>query len=95
LQTIRLFSVNLRTTFKEQSTNLKKANGFSIRISITKTKSMAIQGKNHVRCKIARDNEKQMEQVQNRNYLGFRVPYCVKEDINIKLGKFQTMRGKM
>jgi hypothetical protein len=63
-----------------------------MRISTMKTKAMAFQGKNHVRCKIVIHN-KIIEQVSSFKYLGFNVSYCLKEDINIKLNKFQRMCG--
>jgi hypothetical protein len=53
-----------------------------MRISTMKTKTMAFQGKNHIRCKIVIDN-KTIEQVSNFKYLGFNVSYCLKGDINI------------
>jgi hypothetical protein len=53
---------------------------------------MAFQEKNHIRCKIVIDN-KAIEQASSFNYLGFHVSYCLKEDINIKLRKFQRMCG--
>jgi polyphosphate kinase len=68
------------------------ANGFNMRISTMKTKAMAFQGKNHIRCKIVIDN-KTIEQVSSVKYLGFNVSYCLKEDTNIKLNKFQRMCG--
>jgi hypothetical protein len=69
-----------------------KANGFNMRISTMKTKTMAFQGKNHIRCKIVVDN-KTKEQISSFKYLGFNISYCLKEDINIKLNKFQRVCG--
>jgi hypothetical protein len=66
------------------------ANGFNMKVSTMKTKTMTFQGKNHIRCKIMIDN-KMTEQVSSFKYLGFNVSYCPKEDINIKLNKFQRM----
>jgi hypothetical protein len=66
------------------------ANGFNMRISTLKTKTVVYQGKNHIRCKIEIDNNI-TEQVSSFKYLGFNVSYCPKEDINIKLNKFQRM----
>jgi hypothetical protein len=63
-----------------------------MRISTMKTKTMAFQGKNYIRCKTVIDN-KTIEQVSSFNYLGFNISYCLKEDINIKLNKFQRMCG--
>jgi hypothetical protein len=63
-----------------------------MRISTMKTKTMAFQGENHIRCKIVIDN-KTTEQVSSFKYLGFNVSYSLKEDINIKLHKFQRMCG--
>jgi hypothetical protein len=63
-----------------------------MRISTMKTKTMAFQGKNHIRRKTVIDN-KTIEQVSSFKYLGFNVSYCLKEDINIKLNKFQRMCG--
>jgi hypothetical protein len=68
------------------------ANDFNMRISTMKTKTMAFQGGNHIRCKTVIDN-KTIEQVSGFKYLGFNVSYRLKEDINIKLNKFQRMRG--
>jgi hypothetical protein len=68
------------------------ANGFNMRISSMKTKNIAFQRKNHIRCKIVIDN-KTTEQVSSFKYLGSNVSYCLKEDINIKLNKFQRMCG--
>jgi hypothetical protein len=87
-----------RAIFSESEGDLQRAvnrlaniaNGFNMRISITKTKTMAFQGKNHIRCKIVVEN-KTTEQVSSYTYLGFNVSYCLKEDINIKLSKFQRM----
>jgi hypothetical protein len=63
-----------------------------MRISNMKTKTMAFQRKNHIRCKTVIDN-KTMEQASSFKYLGFNVSYCLKEDVNIKLNKFQRMCG--
>jgi Tfp pilus assembly pilus retraction ATPase PilT len=63
-----------------------------MRISTMKTKTMAFQRENHIRCKIMIDN-KIIEQVSSFKYLGFDVSYCLKEDIKIKLNKFQGMCG--
>jgi hypothetical protein len=68
------------------------ANSFNMRISTMITNTMAFQGENHVRCKIAIGN-KTIEKVSSFNYFGFNVSYCLKEDINIKLSKFQRMCG--
>jgi hypothetical protein len=38
-------------------------------------------------------NIKTIEQVSSFKYLGFNVSYCLKEDINKKLNKFQKMCG--
>jgi hypothetical protein len=38
-------------------------------------------------------DNKTIEQVLSFKYLGFNVSYCLKEDINIKLNKFQRMCG--
>jgi hypothetical protein len=62
-----------------------------MRISTMKTKTMAFQGENHIRCKIVID--KTIEQVSSFKYLGFNVSYCLKEDINIKLNKFLRICG--
>jgi hypothetical protein len=61
-----------------------------MRISTMKIKTMALQGKNHKRYEIVIDN-KTIEQVSSFKYLGYNVSYCLKEDINIKLNKFQRM----
>jgi hypothetical protein len=37
------------------------------------------------------DNKKKKEQASSFKYLGFNVSYCLKEDTNIKLNKFQRM----
>jgi hypothetical protein len=63
---------------------------FNMRISTMKTITMAFQRENHIRCKIVIDN-KTIEQVSSFKYLGFNVSYCLKEDINIKLNKFQRI----
>jgi hypothetical protein len=57
-----------------------------------KTKTMAFQGKNHIKCKIVIDNET-IEQVSSFKYFCFNVSYCLKEDININQNKFQRMCG--
>jgi hypothetical protein len=49
-------------------------------------------GKNHIRFKRVIDN-KTIEQVSSFKYLGFNISYSLKEDINIKLNKFQRMCG--
>jgi hypothetical protein len=48
-----------------------------MRISTMKTKTIAFQGKNHMKCKIVIDN-KTTEQVSSFKYLGFNVSYCLK-----------------
>jgi hypothetical protein len=68
------------------------ANGFIMRILTMKTKTTAFQGKNHIRCQTVIDN-KTIEQVSSFKYLGFNVSRCLKEDINIKVNKFQRMCG--
>jgi hypothetical protein len=70
------------------------ANSFNMRISTMKTKTVAFQGKNHTRCKIVIDN-KTIGQVSSFKYLGFNVSYRLKEDINIKLNKFQRSCGRI
>jgi hypothetical protein len=50
-----------------------------MRIKTMKTKTMAFQGKNHIRCKIVIDN-KTIEQVSRFKYLGFNASYCLKEE---------------
>jgi hypothetical protein len=55
-------------------------NSFNVRTSTTKT--MAFQGKTHITCKIAIDNET-IEKVSR----------CVEKDKNIKLRKFQRICG--
>jgi hypothetical protein len=66
----------------QRAVNRLIANGFNMRISTIKTKTMAFQGKNHIRCKIVIDN-KTIEQVSSVKYFGFNVSYCLKEYINI------------
>lgn len=68
------------------------ASNYNMKISEKKTKVMAFQGTNHLRCKII-INTKTIEQVNNFNYLGFNVSYCQKNDINIKINRFQGMCG--
>jgi hypothetical protein len=51
---------------------------------------MVFHGENHIRCKIVTD-DKTIEQASSFKYLGFNVSYRLKEDINIKLNKFQRM----
>jgi hypothetical protein len=57
-----------------------------------KTKTMVFQGGKHIRFKIVINNII-IEQVSSFKCLGFNVSYCRKEDINIKLNKFQRMCG--
>jgi hypothetical protein len=45
-------------------------------------------GKNHIRCKIVIDN-KTIEQVSSFRCSSFNVSYSLKENVNIKLNKFQ------
>jgi hypothetical protein len=86
--------------FSESEADLQRAvnrlenitNGFNMRISSMKTKTMALQGKNHLRFKIVIDNER-IEQVSSFKYLGINVSIFLKKDINIKLNKFQRMCG--
>lgn len=54
------------------------ANEYDMRISEQKTKVMAFEGTNHLRCKIV-INGKIIEQVNNFNYLGCNVSYCQKK----------------
>lgn len=68
------------------------AKKFNMTISESKSKVMAFNGKDHMRCKIS-INGSIIEQVNNFNYLGCNVSYCQKEDINIKLNKFYRMCG--
>jgi hypothetical protein len=56
------------------------ANGFNMRISTMKTRTMPFQGENQTRCEIVIGN-KTTEQVSSFKYLGFNVSYCLKEDI--------------
>ncbi|KAJ4431286.1 hypothetical protein ANN_19883 [Periplaneta americana] len=70
----------------------KIAKTFNMTISERKSKVMAFNGKDHMRCKI-NINDNIIEQVNNFNYLGCNVSYCQKEDINIKLNKFYRMCG--
>ena len=55
-----------------------------MKISEKKTKVMAFQGTNHLRCKII-INTNTIEQVNNFNYLGFNVFYCQKNGINLSI----------
>jgi hypothetical protein len=48
----------------------------------------------YTRCKIVID-DKTIEQVLSFKYLGFNVSYCLKEDTNIKVNKFQRMCGRI
>jgi hypothetical protein len=57
-----------------------------------KTKTMVFQEENYIRRKIVIDN-KTTEQISSFKYLGSNVSYCLKEDINIELNKFQRMCG--
>lgn len=68
------------------------ANKFNMTISESKSKVMAFNGKDHMRCKISINNSI-IQQVNNFNYLGCNVSYCQKEDINIKLNRFYRMCG--
>jgi hypothetical protein len=61
-----------------------------MRIKTMKTKTMAFQGENYIKCKLVIDN-KTIEQVSSLKDLGFNVSYCLKEETNIKLNKFQRM----
>jgi hypothetical protein len=63
-----------------------------MRISTTKTKITEFKGKNHVICKIMIYN-KTIEHVSSSSYLGFNVPNCLKEYMNVKLSKFQRICG--
>jgi hypothetical protein len=68
------------------------ANCFNMRLSNMKKKTWHSRGKNQ--SKIVIDN-KTIEQVSSSKYVGFNVSYCLKEDVNIKLNKFQRMCRKI
>jgi hypothetical protein len=63
-----------------------------MKISLTKTKTMAFHGKQSVRTKIVIDNYT-LEQVTHLKYLGCDVSYQYDNDVNIKLKKFQNICG--
>lgn len=48
---------------------------------------MAFRSQNHIRCKLAIDNEV-TEDIHTFNYLGFSVSYCRKDDVNLQLSRF-------
>jgi hypothetical protein len=89
-----------QTIFSKSEDNLHRAvnisentaNGFNTRISTMKTKAMVFQGKHHIQCKIVIDN-KTTEQVSSVNYFSFNTSYCLNENINNKVSKFQRMCG--
>jgi hypothetical protein len=70
----------------------KLSNNYNFKISTTKTKVMAFQGKYPVRSKIILNNVSIIEQVSNLSYLGCNVTYKY-DDLNDKLTKFQNMCG--
>jgi hypothetical protein len=57
-----------------------------------KTKYYGTSGRKSHKCKISIGN-KTIEKVSNFNYFSFNASYCLKEDINFKLGKFQRICG--
>jgi hypothetical protein len=63
-----------------------------MRNSAMKIRPIAFQGENHIKYKTVIDN-KTIERLSSFKYLGFNASYILKEDINIKLNKFQRMCG--
>ena len=64
---------------------------FNLKISITKTKLMGFQGKEHMRTM----NEKIIEQVGDFNYQGCNISYCERKEVNNKINKLQRMYGTL
>jgi hypothetical protein len=62
------------------------------RISIDKTKVLALRGKDPIKIKIV-INERILEQVLNFNYLGCNMGLNREMDINVKLQRFQKICG--
>ena len=65
---------------------------YSIKTSTTKTKVMGFQGKEPIRTKIML-NDRILEQVSYFIYLGNDIGYDIIYDIDVKLGKIQTICG--
>jgi hypothetical protein len=65
-----------------------------MRISINKTKVLALRGKDPIRIKIV-INERVLEQVLNCNHLGYNMGLNREIDIDIKLQRFQQICGKI
>jgi hypothetical protein len=63
-----------------------------MRISIGKTKVLALRGKDPIRIKTV-INERILDQVLNFNYLGYNMGLNREMDINVKLQRFQQIRG--
>jgi hypothetical protein len=63
-----------------------------MRISVTKTKVLALRGKHPIRIKIV-INERILDQVLNFNYLGYNMGLNREMDINVKLQRFQQICG--
>jgi hypothetical protein len=65
---------------------------YNMRISIDKTKVLALRGKDPVRIRIV-INERILDQVLNFNYLGYNMGLNREMDINVKLQRFQQICG--
>jgi hypothetical protein len=65
---------------------------YNMRISIDKTKVLALRGKGPIRIKIV-INERILDQVLNCNYLGYNMGLNREKDINVKLQIFQQICG--
>jgi hypothetical protein len=63
---------------------------YNMRISIDKTKVLALRGKDPIRIKIV-INERNLDQVLNFNYLGYNMGLNREIDINVKLQRFQQI----
>jgi hypothetical protein len=71
---------------------INKHKDYSMRISVDKTKVLALRGKDHIRIKIV-IFEQILDQVLNFNYLGHNMGLNREMDINVKLQRFQQICG--
>jgi hypothetical protein len=65
---------------------------YNMRISVDKTKLLALRGKDPIRIKIV-INERILDQVLNFNCLGYNMGLNREKDINVKLQRFQQICG--
>jgi hypothetical protein len=72
----------------------KTADNYNLKISVTKTKTMAFKGKPPIRTKIV-INDTILEQVSHFKYLGSDISYENNKGIDEKVAKFRHICGSV